>query len=114
MPVSRSTTALFLFQSSRLRGRPACGRPHTTPDGKRCTATPRCPATHYGHKAPNASAGRMPRTLRRLNHIVAGRTVNGTPPRRWTDSLACRVGIANRWGGGRSRALFVLLVVSAW
>ncbi|MFG2038122.1 hypothetical protein [Dactylosporangium sp. NPDC048998] len=45
--------------SRRSRGRPACGRRRTTPDGKSCTVNPRCAAMRSGHKRPSASAERM-------------------------------------------------------
>jgi hypothetical protein len=46
--------------SRRSRGRPACGPQRTTPDGKHCTATPRCPAMRSGPRQPNASVELTP------------------------------------------------------
>jgi len=53
---------LFTAWSRRSRGRPACGRPRTTPESEHCTATPRHPAIRSGHRQPNASAELLPDT----------------------------------------------------
>jgi hypothetical protein len=47
--------------SWRSRGRPACGRPHTTPGGRHCTETTQCRAMRFADKQPNASAERTPK-----------------------------------------------------